>query len=174
VSTPPGTNPPPLDNPEIKMRKSLIATLALGTSLAIGAVGVTAALPNIAGAQTTPTTQSAPSTTQNKTGHPGLRALRRHEFKVAADTIGVKPAELRTDLKNGQSIADVAAAKNVPVDNVITAVVNDASARIDKAVTNGKLDQAKADTMKSKLTDRVTKLVNAHKGDHTQASAQGN
>jgi ribosomal protein S20 len=156
------------------MRKSLIATLALGTSLAIGAVGITAALPNIAGAQTTPTTQSAPSATQNKTGHPGLRALRRHEFKVAADTIGVKPAELRTDLKNGQSIADVAAAKNVPVDNVITAVVNDASARIDKAVTNGKLDQAKADTMKSKLTDRVTKLVNAHKGDHTQAPAQGN
>ena len=156
------------------MRKSLIATLALGTSLAVGAVGVAAAVPNIAGAQTAPTTQTAPSTAPAKAGHPRLRALRRHEFKVAATTIGVKPAELRTDLKNGQSIADVASSKNVPVDNVITAVVNDASAKIDTAVTNGKLTQERADTLKSKLTDRVTKLVNAHRGDQSQAPAQGN
>jgi len=154
------------------MRKSLIATVALGTSLAIGAVGITAALPAVAGAQTAPTTQSAPATPA-KGGHKALKALRHHEFKVAADTIGVTPAELRADIKNGQSVAEVAASKNVPVDTVITAVVNDASAKIDKAVTNGKLTQEKADAMKAKLTDRVTKLVNAHKGD-AKAPASGN
>lgn len=70
----------------------------------------------------------------------------------------MKPAELRSDIKAGQSVADVAAAKGVSVDTVVA----DASAKIDQAVTNGKLTQAKADAAKAKLPAQVTKLVDAH------------
>jgi len=109
-----------------------------------------------------PDRRIATSAPAAKTTHPKLRRLRHHEFVVAANTIGVKPAELRSDLKAGQSVADVATAKGVSVDTVVNAVVKDTSAKIDQAVSNGKLTQARADAFKAKLPALVTKLVNAH------------
>ena len=138
--------------------KKIVATAAIGAGLLAGSLGVAAMVPGVANAAT-PTTSAAPA---SKTTHPKLRRLRHHEFKVAADTIGVKPAELRSDIKGGQSVADVANAKGISVDTVVNAVVKDASARIDQAVTNGKLTQAQADAAKAKLPTRVTELVNAH------------
>jgi hypothetical protein len=81
---------------------------------------------------------------------------------VAADTIGVKPVDLRADVKGGQSVADVATAKSVSVDTVVNAVVNDATAKIDQAVANGKLSQDRATKIEAKLPAIVTKAVNAH------------
>ena len=138
--------------------KKFVATATIGAGLLAGSLGVAAMVPGVANAAT-PTTSTAPAA---KTAHPKLRHLRHHEFKVAADTIGVKPAELRSDIKGGQSVADVASAKGVSVDTVVNALVNDASAKIDQAVTNGKLTQAQADAAKAKLPTLVTKLVNAH------------
>lgn len=155
-------------------RTTFLATAALGTSLVLGAVGVAAFVPGVAGAQTTSTTQ-APAATAEHPGHgnhPRLRAVRRHELKVAADTIGVTPAELRTDLKDGQSVADVANSKGVSPDTVVQAIVSDVTARVDKAVTNGKLTQQRADQIEARLPDRVTKLVDHHRGDRDGAHAQ--
>ena len=142
----------------ITRTKKFIATATVGAGLLAGSLGVATMVPGVANAAT-PTTSSAPAA---QAAHPKLRHLRHHEFKVAADTIGVKPAELRSDIKGGQSVADVASAKGVSVDTVVNAVVNDASAKIDQAVTNGKLTQAQADAAKAKLPTVVTKLVNAH------------
>jgi len=142
----------------ITRTKKFIATATVGAGLLAGSLGLATMVPGVANAAT-PTTSSAPAA---KTGHPALRRLRHHEFVVAANTIGVKPAELRSDIKAGQSVADVATAKGVSVDTVVNAVVTDASAKIDQAVTNGKLTQAKADTAKAKLPALVTKAVNAH------------
>ena len=138
----------------ITRTKKFIATATVGAGLLAGSLGLATMVPGVANAAT-PTTASAPAA---KTTHPALRGLRHHKFIVAANTIGVKPAALRSDIKAGQSVADVAAAKGVSVDTVVT----DASAKIDQAVTNGKLTQAKADAAKAKLPAQVTKLVNAH------------
>ena len=142
----------------ITRTKKFIATATVGAGLLAGSLGVATMVPGVANAAT-PTTSSAPAA---KAAHPTLRHLRHHEFKVAAATIGVKPAELRSDIKAGQSVADVATAKGVSVDSVVNAVVSDASAKIDQAATNGKLTQAQADAAKAKLPTLVTKLVNAH------------
>lgn len=146
---------------EITKTNKFVAGAVVGAGLLVGSLGLATMDLGVANAAT-PTT-SAPTTAPaaNHERHPGLRRLRHHEFKVAADTIGVKPAELRADLKAGQSVADVATAKGVAVDTVVNAVVKDASAKIDQAVTNGKLTQAQADAAKAKLPAQVTKLVNA-------------
>jgi spermidine/putrescine-binding protein len=141
-------------------KNKIIATTTLAAGLLIGSLGLAAVIPaGVASAQTSTTQAANPSA---KTGHPALRNLRRAEFKVAADTIGVKPAELRADVKSGQSVADVATAKGVSVDTVINAVVTDATAKIDQAVANGKLSQDRATKIEAKLPAIVTKAVNAH------------
>jgi ribosomal protein S20 len=80
--------------------------------------------------------------------------------QVAADTIGISPAELRDAVKGGKTIAQVAEDHGKTGQEVIDAIVAAANTKIDKAVADGKLDAARAAQMKTKLVDRVTKLVN--------------
>jgi hypothetical protein len=86
-------------------------------------------------------------------GHPGIRA----ELSVVAKTIGITPAELRTQLESGKSIAAIAGDKT---DAVIAALVADAQAHLDQAVKDGKLTQAQADERKADLNERITAMVN--------------
>ena len=153
------------------MRTKILATTALGVGLLAGSLTVAAVGPlSIAGAQTT----DAPSAQAGAFGHRAGHRLARHEFKVAADTIGIPATELRDALKGGQSIAEVATEKGVPVDDVVNAVVADVSAKVDQAVANGRLTQEQGDKIKAKAPERVTKLVNAHKGDGKRDQAPAN
>jgi hypothetical protein len=140
------------------MSNKLLAGAFLGAGLVIGSIGVATVAPTaIAAAQTTTQSSSAAG------GHHHLiQRVRQHEVQVAAGVIGVSPQELRADLKAGQSVADVANTKGVPVDKVTTAIVNDVSSRLDTAVTNHKLGTDRAATLKDKLPERVTTAVNAH------------
>jgi hypothetical protein len=83
----------------------------------------------------------------------------RVELDTVARAIGIDVATLRSELK-GSTIAAVAANHQVDVQTVIDAVVADADTHIDQAVTDGKLTQDQADTIKASLTDTVTKAVN--------------
>ena len=49
---------------------------------------------------------------------------------------------------------------NKTVDDVVNAIVKQATSDIDQAVKDGKLDSKKADQIKQKLPDRVKQLVN--------------
>ena len=146
-------------------RASVIATTALGATLALGAIGIgTAVLPAVAGAQGTDVAQIAETgTTTNVKGHPRLRELAREEFKLAADTIGIPAKELRQAVKGGQSISEVAEVNGVSTQTVVDAVVNDLSARLDTAVADGKITQERADNVKERLPERITNLVNRHR-----------
>jgi hypothetical protein len=146
-------------------RTSLIATAALGTTLALGAIGIgTAVIPSVAGAQSTDVTEIAQTgTVATVKGHPRLRDLAKQEFKLAADTIGIPAKELRQDVKGGQSISEVAEAHGVSTQTVVDAVVNDLSGRLDKAVSDGKITQERADKIKDRLPERITNLVNRHR-----------
>jgi hypothetical protein len=77
-----------------------------------------------------------------------------------AKALGISPADLKADLAKGQSIADIAKAKNVDVNKVIDTLVADAKARIQQAVTNKKLTQAQADKLEAGLKTEITNLVN--------------
>lgn len=93
-------------------------------------------------------------------GDHGPRAMIKEGLDKAAAAIGITTDALTTELKAGKTIADVAGERNVAVQTVIDALVADATARIDQAVTDGKLDAARAETMKANLVERVTARVN--------------
>jgi hypothetical protein len=153
------------------MRK-LLATTAIGLTLAAGSVGVAMLSPlgsafadgqGAAATSTAPAGAEAPATDAAKTrrARPALRVA-RGLFRDAAKVIGVAPKDLRDAVKGGQSIADVATAHNVAPQAVIDKLVADSTARIDKAVTDGKVTQEKADKAKAALATRIPQAVNHH------------
>ena len=85
-------------------------------------------------------------------GRPGLR--------TAATALGMSPADLRTSLQSGKSIAAVATEKGVDVNKVIDALVGEAKTRLDNAVKSGKMTQAEADQRLTSITQRITARVN--------------
>ncbi|HEX2038817.1 MAG TPA: hypothetical protein VHF47_03680, partial [Acidimicrobiales bacterium] len=85
---------------------------------------------------------------------------RKAGLDVAANTIGVSLEELRTALRDGRSIAQVAQSKDVDPQKVIDAMVADAKEHLADAVESGRLTQAQADEKAERLTERITDLVN--------------
>lgn len=86
-------------------------------------------------------------------GGPGGRA----SLGTVASTIGITEDELRTQLQSGKTLAEVAGDKTPAV---IDALVAEATARIDQAVTDGKLTAEQATERKANLTERITAMVN--------------
>lgn len=78
-----------------------------------------------------------------------------------AELLETSREELRAELKAGKSLAEIAAAKGVSRGDLVAAMVAPAKERLAKAVTAGKLTQARADALAKQLTERVSKLVDA-------------
>lgn len=86
-------------------------------------------------------------------GGPGHHG-RRHHFgglglEAAAEALGITEDELRDELRDGSSIADVAAERNVDVQTVIDAMVEAANERLDEVREN--------------LPERITAFVNGER-----------
>ncbi|MFO7571888.1 MAG: hypothetical protein R6W48_04715 [Gaiellaceae bacterium] len=80
---------------------------------------------------------------------------------TAASYLGVTEAELRSELADGKTLADVARAQGKSGDGLIRAMVGSATARIDQAVADGKLTEEQAAAARQRVEERVTALVNA-------------
>ncbi len=95
---------------------------------------------------------------------------------AAAKAIGIDSEELRTALRDGSTVAEVAQAHGVEVQAVIDALVADAQAKLDQAVTDGRLTEARATEIKANLPDRITAMVNGEgpfRGGHPGDDADG-
>ena len=86
----------------------------------------------------------------------GMAGVGVQEF---ADALGVTPQELMTELQAGKSIADVAAEKNVDLQQVIDKVLAAAKTKLDTAVTNQTLTQAQADQIYQALSNNINQIV---------------
>jgi hypothetical protein len=127
--------------------KKLITASAVAVALVVApAAGVAGA------AESTPPTANV----AHPRAHRAARAL-----GVVADTIGISPRALVDALRGGKSVADVAKDHGVDPQKVIDAVVGAADKKVDEAVANGKLDADRAATIKDRLPDRITRIVNA-------------
>lgn len=80
---------------------------------------------------------------------------------VVATTLGITTDEVRTALESGQTIADLAVSKGKTAQDVIDAVVAEATTKINEQVTAGNITQAQADTLIANLTTMVTGFVNS-------------
>ena len=78
----------------------------------------------------------------------------------AAKALGMTEADLKTELQAGKSIADVAKAKNIDLDEVVAKLTAAFKAHLDEEVASGKHTQAEADAKLAEFTTRVTKMVN--------------
>ena len=150
-------------------RFSRVAVSA-GLVVAVGAgvLGITSfASAQISGPSSAPqvvevsTSDDTPPPSQSSTsGSVEADRLRVSPLAVAATTLGMTEAELRTELEAGKSIAQVAETKNVDLQVVIDALIAQHKTHIAEHVAAGKLTQAEADEKLANLEARVTEMVN--------------
>ena len=85
----------------------------------------------------------------------GMFAGGNAEMAAAAAKLGMTTQELMTELRSGKTLADVAKEKNVTADELKAAIITAVTAQIDQAVKDGKLTQAQADQLKSRLDSQI-------------------
>jgi len=150
------------------MLKKLIAPVVVSGAL-LGSLAVGGAA--YAGTPASTPATTAPVTAPAGLGHHGNgkvrawmranRAANRAEvLAVSAQTIGITPQELKTELKAGASIAQVATAHGVSVTAVVGALTTAADAKVTAARTAGSLTQAQADRITARIPARITRIVN--------------
>jgi hypothetical protein len=148
---------------KISIKKSLAAVTVAGL-LTVGVAGTAFAAPSDPGTATsdTPAGQTQTQTqTQDRATHRGVRRdAIKAAAQAAASTIGVEVAELKAAVKGGQTVGAFAESKGVSADSVVTAVVEVLNGRIDQAVTDGKVDEARAAKVKERVPEFAQRLVN--------------
>lgn len=82
------------------------------------------------------------------------------QLDAAAQALGMTTAELRTAVQGGQTIAQVAASKQVSVQTVIDAMVAALKAQEASEVASGAKTQAQVDQQLATATARITDMVN--------------
>jgi hypothetical protein len=86
--------------------------------------------------------------------HPGF------DGEVLAGLLGIDVDTLRTELRSGDTIAEIAAEQGVDVQTVIDALVAELGEHLELAVENGRLTQEEADAKLADATERITDFVN--------------
>lgn len=81
-------------------------------------------------------------------------------LNAVAQTLGITADEFTTQLRSGQTVAQIAQARGKTEQDVTTAVLAAAKTQLDQAVANGTLTQAQADTVYAELQQRGAQLFN--------------
>lgn len=113
---------------------------------------------------------------ENRPERPGReerREQRRMRFDgdPVADIIGIDADTLRDELRNGASVADVAAANGVDVQVVVDALVSEASDHLDVDVENARLTAEEAAELLADRTERIEARVNGERPDRPEPPA---
>jgi hypothetical protein len=78
----------------------------------------------------------------------------------ATSYLGISTQQLRTELESGKTLAQIAVAHGRTSDGLVTALLADASKRLDTVVSAGRLTAADEQTLIGKLRVLVTHVVN--------------
>lgn len=95
-------------------------------------------------------------------GHHGHGA----QLDAAATFLGLTEAELREQLRDGKSLAEIAKAEGKTAAALVDALVAAAKTDLAEAVESGRLTDAQRDRIVEELEDRITEGVNATPGEH--------
>jgi transposase-like protein len=93
--------------------------------------------------------------------------FRHHGFRhhgpnleAAATYLGLTRAQLRNELENGKTLAQVATAHGKTADGLVQALLDAAKKKLDAAVAAGRLTRTDADATLAGLEERITDFVN--------------
>ncbi len=75
-----------------------------------------------------------------------------NELEAVATALNMKPADVVSQLRSGKTLADLATAQKVDQAQVKQAIIDAEKAQIQRAVTDGTLTQAQADSILANLT----------------------
>jgi hypothetical protein len=87
-------------------------------------------------------------------GHPGP------SLDVVATYLGLTEAELRTELRGGKTLAQIATAHGKTADGLVQALYDAKKKTLDAAVSAGRLTQSEEDSLLAGLQQRITDFVN--------------
>jgi hypothetical protein len=118
---------------------------------ALGAAGVAALLS--AGVVTAASPSPSPSSTATPDKHGARHAVVRTIVEAEADVLGIKPEELRKDLKDGKKVSDLAKAKGMNESQFAAKLAVNLKPRLEALVDHKQITQAQAD----KILDRIAK-----------------
>lgn len=137
------------------------ATDLTSSGVAAGAGWVQDALSGLVGDETITQEQADAVETalEEARPHREMRGFRHLGHGVVAEALGVTEDELRTALRDGQTVADVAEEQGVDVQVVVDAVIADLEARLAERVEAGHMTQERADEVRAEATERVPAFV---------------
>jgi hypothetical protein len=160
-------------------KKSITKALLSATILASGVVGAGSVIAQASDADTATISVIAPSeqpnafqtiddqpdevdTTDQTTDDAGDRRDRGCGGNEAvAEALGLTTDELHEARDAGSTLADIAAAQGVDVDDVVQAIVDGKTERLDEKVAAGELTADEARAVLADAEDRATTKVNA-------------
>ncbi len=87
-----------------------------------------------------------------------LAGVQQALLNAGASALGITTDELRTQLRSGQTLAQLAQSNNTTEQAVISAALAAAKTQLDQAVTAGTLTQAQADAAYAQLQQRGAQL----------------
>lgn len=90
-----------------------------------------------------------------------LRQLLKTVEQAVETETSLTKEQIRTQIREGKSLAEIVTAAGKSVDAVKTAAKATLTAEIDQAVTDGKLTQARADKFKENLDSAIDRVLNA-------------
>jgi hypothetical protein len=79
---------------------------------------------------------------------------------AAATYLGLTEGQLRTELRRGKTLAQIATAHGKTAEGLVGALVAEAGKKLDEAVATGRLTRADADSMLAGLKERINDFVN--------------
>lgn len=146
--------------------RTAIATATTAALLSTAGVAIAGAATSSSSSTTAATGAASTAAPKAKAAHAAHRKARRHHRvrvfirKVVLDTIGIDRKTLRSELRSGKTIGEIASAHNVEPTAVVDALVSAVTAKLDAAVSAGKIKAERAEKIEARLPARFTKLVN--------------
>jgi hypothetical protein len=104
-------------------------------------------------------TGSAPASVNTKVAANAATDGTGGELAVVASALHMALSDLKSALAEGESLAQIASSAGMDPAKLIAAVVNDATAKVNAAVTLGRLSRAQADKIIAMLPGLVTDVV---------------
>jgi len=136
-------------NPFAAMAVKIVGGGAAATILSLGVAGglAQAASPS---PNPSPTTSTSPTSAEARADR---RAVRLAVVESEADVLGIKPEQLRADLKAGQKVSDLARDKGMTKEQFETRLIAALKPRLEQLVAHKQITQARAD----RIIDRISK-----------------
>ncbi len=124
-----------------------------GAAAAVLSVGVATGLAQAASPSPSPSPSASSSAQPNADRKADRRAVRLAMLEAEADVLGMKPEELRKDLKAGQKVSDLAKDKGMTEQQFAAKLIADVKSRLEQLVDHKQITQARAD----RILDRIAK-----------------